>query len=109
MVFHGKTSNGCLSIPRRAGTCVVVEDRKTYPDIAGRLRKLRTAVSDLTRKDWAGRHGFNPTQYTNWENGARRIPIDASEVLCRTYGVTLDWIYLGRAGGLPADLLKLLS
>lgn len=109
LVFHGKRSIGCLTAPGDGIKCAVVENRKTYPDIADRLRKLRTAFSDLTRKDWAARHHFNATQYTNWENGTRRIPIDAAETLCRAYGVTLDWIYLGRWGGLPQDLARALS
>ncbi len=86
-----------------------VTERKEYPDIAARLGTLRRAYSEDTRKDWAERHGFNATQYTNWENGARRIPLEASEKLVKLYGLTLDWIYLGRVDGLSDTARRALS
>lgn len=60
----------------------------------------------MTQRAWAERHGFNPTQYNNWERGVRRIPLEASEKLCKLYGVTLDFIYLGRRDGLSDTASK---
>lgn len=71
-----------------------------YAVIGARLRAIRESYSDLTQRAWAEHNGFNPTQYNNWETGARRIPVDAAEKLCETYGVTLDFIYRGRRDGL---------
>lgn len=85
---------------------------KSYPQIGRRLGLVRKRFSELTRKDWAVKHGFSPTQYTNWENGTRRIPLEAAELLSDRYGLSLDWIYLGKednppqssCGWLPATL-----
>lgn len=71
-----------------------------YQEIGARLDQLRVGFSELNQKDWAEKHGFNPTQYNNWIKGKRRIPVDASERLCDTYGLTLDFIYRGRIDGL---------
>lgn len=71
-----------------------------YADIGTRLRHIREHFSDLNQKEWAEKHGFNSTQYNNWEKGARRIPVDAAEKLCHAYGLTLDFIYMGRRDGL---------
>lgn len=81
------------------------ENSKTFPDVGQRLKSLREAISDLTQKQWAERHNFGVSQYSNWENGIRRIPVDDAEKLCVLYGVTLDFIYRGRRDGLP-DTLK---
>lgn len=76
-----------------------------FPEIAARLEALRKSQSDLNQKDWAEKHGFSQTQYNNWEKGLRRIPVDEAEKLCARYGLTLDFIYLGRRDGLP-DRIK---
>ena len=75
-------------------------DAETYPEIGKRLEAIRAAFSDLNQKDWAEKHHFGTTQYNNWEKGARRIPVDAAERLCDTYGLTLDFVYRGRRDGL---------
>lgn len=78
----------------------------TFIEIGARLREVRELSGVETRKDWAAINGFNATQYTNWENGTRRIPVDAAERLCDRYGLTLDFIYRGRRNGLPQDYLR---
>lgn len=76
-------------------------DTKTqYAEIGGRLARVRSGLSGLTQKAWAEKHGFNPTQWNNWEQGVRRIPIESAERLCSLYGLTLDFVYLGRRDGL---------
>lgn len=79
-----------------------------FSEIGERLAAVRAAFSDLNQRDWAQRHGFNQTQYNNWERGARRIPIEAAEKLCETYGLTLDFVYRGRRDGLSQNARKLL-
>lgn len=79
-----------------------------FAHIGKRLADLRMAMSDLSQKDWAARHGFNQTQYNNWEKGVRRLPFEAAERLCDAYGVTLDFIYRGRRDGLPDSMKKVL-
>lgn len=82
-------------------------NRPDFADIGSRLASLRAAtMPDLSQKAWAEKHGFSPTQFNNWEKGTRRIPVDDAERLCARYGLTLDWIYRGRAEGLPENLRK---
>ncbi len=77
-------------------------------DIGQRLRSVRSAFSDFGQREWAEKHGFNQTQYNNWERGERRIPVEAAEKLCETYGLSLDFIYRGRRDGLSENASKLL-
>ncbi|PYE80375.1 helix-turn-helix protein [Pseudoroseicyclus aestuarii] len=80
----------------------------SYAEIGERLARLRKSQSDLTQKAWAEKHGFNGTQWNNWEKGTRRIPVDEAERLCIVYGLTLDFIYRGRRDGLSESLRKVL-
>lgn len=68
--------------------------------IGQRLEAIRTGFSSLNQKDWALKHNFQPTQWNNWEKGARRITVPEAEKLSEIYGVTLDFIYRGRRDGL---------
>lgn len=84
-----------------------MSDRQ-FPEIGQRLAALRTAFAGEKQKDFAARHGFNITQWNNWETGARRIPVDDAAKLAAAYGLTLDWIYLGRRDGLAETASKVL-
>lgn len=86
---------------------VMAKTDPEYPEIAARLIALRRGLSDLSQKGWAEKHGFNQTQYNNWEKGTRRIPVDEAEKLCQLYGLTLDFIYRGRLDGLSENARKL--
>lgn len=79
-------------------------DRKTYPEIGARLRRLRATYGpEESATSWAAIHGFNRPQYAHWETGARRIPLEAAEKLADLYGLSLDWFYRGRWSGLTQD------
>ena len=82
------------------------DDQFPFVHIGNRLETLRHHFSDLSQKAWAEKHNFNPTQYNNWAKGSRRITVDAAEVLCVRYGLTLDAIYRGNFSGLPENLSK---
>jgi transcriptional regulator with XRE-family HTH domain len=77
-----------------------------YAAIAERLEIVRLGFSELSKKDWAAKHGFNQTQYQNWSSGERRITVDAAERLCNDYGLSLDFIYRGRIDGLSDTARK---
>lgn len=83
-------------------------EKQPYQHIGARLRAIRLGYSDQNQKGWADKNGFNLTQYNNWESGSRRIPVDHAEKLCRTYRVTLDFIYMGNVDGLSENARKLL-
>lgn len=91
-----------------AKLCGMAEDRTDYPEIGIRLRAIREGFSDMNQSGWAEKHGFGVTQWNNWEKGARRISVDAAERLCSTYGLSLDFIYLGRRDGLSDKASKVL-
>ena len=80
--------------------------RMQYKDIGARVRSIREGFSDLNQDEFARSNGFNRTQWNNWENGTRRIPVEAAEKLCELYGLTLDWIYRGRRDGLSTTASK---
>lgn len=77
-----------------------------FLEIGNRLKAVREAFSDMSQKDWAASHTFEATQWNNWEKGTRRIPIEAAEKLCHLYGLSLDFIYLGRKDGLSQKASK---
>ena len=77
-----------------------------YAEIGHRLTAIRKAFSDLEQSDWAKKHDIGITTWNNWERGFRRIPVEQAERLCRTYGVTLDFIYRGRRDGLSETASK---
>lgn len=79
-----------------------------YAEIGQRLEALRRGFSDLSQKAWAEKHNFNPTQYNNWAKGSRRITVDAAELLCDRYGLTLDAIYRGRLDGVSEKARNIL-
>ena len=86
---------------------MVQDTERTFPDIGARLVAIRSVFGHgLTQAAWASKNNFNKTQYSNWETGLRRIPVDAAEHLCSTYGLTLDFIYRGRRDGLPETISK---
>ncbi|WP_425277805.1 helix-turn-helix domain-containing protein [Roseivivax isoporae] len=82
-------------------------DAYPYAEIGARLRRLReTYAPELTQRAWAEKHGFNPTQYNNWEKGSRRITVDEAERLCDQYDLTLDFVYRGKVSGLSENARK---
>ncbi len=72
--------------------------------VGERLRYLREAHG-LTQTAIGRQVGASMNRWNNWERGVGRIPVDASAQLVRMYGVTLDWIYLGREEGMRYDLI----
>lgn len=108
-VDYVKTTIGGL--PKKLTKAHNVSMEKTpapYIAIGNRLAAIRRAFSDDSQKSWAERHGFNPTQYNNWEKGTRRITVDCSEKLADTYGLSLDFIYRGKRDGLSENARKAL-
>ena len=85
-----------------------MSERPDYSVIGARLTAVREGFSDLSQKAWAEKHSFSTTQYNNWEKGTRRISVDAAERLARDYGLTLDYIFLGRRDGLSEKASKAL-
>ena len=103
------TTNGGLRGNTEKQYSPPMSDTETpYLKIGQRLMAVRQAFTDDTQKVFAERNGFNPTQYNNWEKGARRITVDCAERLVERYGLSLDFIYLGKMDGLSEYARKAL-
>jgi hypothetical protein len=84
-------------------------DEPEHLEIGLRLKKFRKWQGLYNQKEFAIEHGFSVTQYTGWEVGHRRIPIEHAAVLEERYRLTLDYLYLGRVSTLPHNLVTALS
>lgn len=73
--------------------------------IAKRLRATREALG-LSQIQLAKRADISPTAWNNYEQAIKRISIDNGLKLCRSTGVTLDWIYRGDKSGLPGRIIE---
>lgn len=73
--------------------------------IAKRLVALREALG-INAADLCRMTGLAPNRWSQYEGGERRITLDAANVLCDKYGVTLDWIYRGDESGLPIRIIE---
>lgn len=47
-----------------------------------------------------------PQVWNNWERGRDRISVDNALILCQKFRLSLDWIYRGDDGLLPAKLVR---
>ena len=78
-----------------------------FPGTGRRLKAARIAHDMGARgglKKYATAAGLEDNRYGQWENGIFRIEIGAAIALCKTWKLTLDYIYLGDRSGLPAKL-----
>lgn len=76
------------------------------PDrIGARLRLLREALG-LKPAEIADQIGAERTYWSRWEGGKRSITEQFAVRLVARYGVTLDFLILGRWDKLPLDLAE---
>lgn len=76
--------------------------------IGERLRWTRLALGFQKQVDICrdiGDEGMAQA-WNNWESGRDRIGLDNALMLCRRYRLSLDWIYTGNDGNLPASLAR---
>lgn len=59
---------------------------------------------DLTQTQAADKSGISKSGWANYEAGDRLVDPHVAVRFCQAFGVTMDWIYLGRAAGLPREL-----
>lgn len=71
--------------------------------IGARLRLIREALN-LKPAEMADSLGIERTYWSRFENGRRAVTETMAAILAERYGVTLDFIILGRWSGLPLDL-----
>ena len=83
-----------------------VED---IPGQGERLRQLRNAYDYPTSNGFAASLGITPTIYNGYENGIRLSLPSAIRIVRKIPGMTLDWLYFGKADGLPLDVARRLG
>lgn len=77
--------------------------------IGRRLKATRLALGHPAQGDFAKHAGIKANTYNQWEQGLIRPSLDGAKALCRTYRLTLDWIFLGDPSALPHGLGRLLA
>lgn len=73
--------------------------------IGHRLYLLRTALG-MSPSEMADRLGIERTYWSRFEGGRRAITESMAALLVARFGVTLDFIILGRWDKLPLDLAE---
>jgi hypothetical protein len=77
---------------------------RPFAEIGARLLKTREAL-ELDRKELCEIIDCSPTRWSQYETGVRCITIEIALRLADTYDISLDWVYRGKLGQLPAALL----
>lgn len=68
--------------------------------VAGRLKLVREAFASSVEAI-AFTMKITPETYRLYESGYARLPLDVAQLLAQDYGLTLDYIFLGRRDALP--------
>ena len=79
------------------------DDRRMAAEIGSRLQALRLALG-LTQAQFAERIGVPQPSYNHWETGRRMLAPRWAMAICHETRVTLDYLYMADASGLPVRL-----
>lgn len=74
--------------------------------LVDRVKRLRLAHDLKTQQAMSD---FIGVEFNRWNNVERGLPLshDLAVRLCQKFpGVTLDWLYFGKADGLPLELAR---
>lgn len=72
--------------------------------VGKRLRIARRAFGNLSQAEFARRAGLSASALGNWEQGRQRPNMDAAEAIIDAFGLTLDYLFLGRVGTLRHEV-----
>ncbi len=81
----------------------MVKNATSVETVAARLEATRKALG-LSALEFSRAAGISIAAYSNWENARQRPGLTQAIRLASVHGLTLDWIYLGDASGLPLRL-----
>lgn len=76
------------------------------PESIGRRMRLLRLAAGLSPSEMADGLGIERTYWSRFENGKRAVSDTVAALLVARYGITLDWLILGRWDKLPLDLAK---
>lgn len=79
-----------------------------FADVSNRLRAVRSYYN-MTSTEFALQADVARKSYSQWESGKLRISVDGALSIARRYGISLDFIYLGRLDALPNNIANALS
>ncbi len=85
------------------------DDPLSNEAIAQRLIATRLALGYDSQVEFARAAGIAANAWNNYETARSRPKLDVAVQLCERFGITLDWIYRGDAGGLQHRLATALS
>lgn len=71
--------------------------------IGKRLVAMHTALG-ISQADVCRATGFKENRYSQYVNGVRPLTLGAAMKIADAYGVTLDYLFRGNPGSLPANL-----
>ena len=78
---------------------------RSFEAIAQRLVQTRQALG-LKQSEFAKRAGIPINTYNQYEKAVSQPRLDYAYALHDTYGITLDWLYMGDPSGLPYRLAQ---
>ena len=78
-------------------------DEVDWPGVAERLALTRRVIGG-NQGDFGRRAGLATNRYNQYETGAKKLSVTAAVALCRTYQLTLDWLFLDDPSGLTYEL-----
>ena len=84
--------------------------RQTNNELATRLALSRRALGYDKQVQFVqafnSRFAITPQRWSNYESGCDRITVNIALALCDRFDLSLDWIYRGKRGELPAHVLR---
>ena len=84
--------------------------RQTNNELATRLALSRRALGYDKQVEFLqafnSRFAITPQRWINFESGCDRITVNVALALCDRFDLSLDWIYRGKRGELPASVLR---
>jgi len=69
---------------------------KMKKDTGQRIKKLREGRTNLTQPEAAEEFAVSKDTYMGWERGKNFPPPPKMSEIADKYGVTMDWLYLGK-------------
>ena len=83
--------------------------KEDIPGQSARLKQLRLSVGFETSLAFAKFLDISVTRYNAFENGEPLSRENAFRMVQKVPGLSLDWLYFGKADGLPLELARRLG
>ena len=107
-MLQGLKSRGAKNTAESILTPTMRENDSSAGAVGERIKLLRDSLG-LSQTEFAAGAGLVRAAVATWERGAQRPGIALAQKITDRYGVTLDWLFLGRTHTLRHDMIGLLS